>query len=653
LKIINVDNGGTLTDFCLMDGAKVHHVKVLTTPYDLSECFFEGIKRVSEQVYGRADAARLMRETDYVRYSTTQGTNAIVERRGPRLGLITDKAGLGIARDAAGKSADLYEAMVGERVSVLENVHNPESAEYENAIVRAVTEIGSIGAMRIVVALTGEHVESRERAIFRVVQRHFPSHLLGAVPVMTASGLSDEPADATRIWTALFNAYLHPAMESFLYNTDHRLKAQKCNNPLLIFRNDGGTARVAKTTALKTYSSGPRAGMEAVRALAELYDIKRVVSYDVGGTTTDIGVVEQGQIGTLDRGKVEGIEIALPLAEISSAGIGGSSIIKVDDGAIRVGPQSVGAAPGPACFGFGGQEVTVTDAAFVAGILSPETYFSGELNIDVNKAADAIEKRIAEPLKLNIDTAALKVLDAWTEKLAQAIVAVTQPDEHTTMVAYGGAGALMATAVANTAGVGRVIIPGLASVFSACGIGFSDLSHQYRQLLPADSTQRQALIDTLLDRARRDMFAEGVALDECEVTWRISGNDSSNDSGNDSGADKVSPFTSSGHAFDLPDELAGRNDLTLELKVLKEVEHLAFSPVGNEAVHEAEASDRRELLGSNSTRDAVPVYRLDLLTAGATAVGPAIIEEAYFTGRVDEGWRFTISANGDVVLERT
>ena len=271
LRIINIDNGGTLTDFCLMDGPAIHHVKVLTTPYDLSECFFEGIRKVSERIYGRPDPARLLRETDYVRYSTTQGTNAIVERRGPRLGLVTDAAGAEIVRAAAAGSGDLFDSMIGERMAIIDSGD-------EVAIVRAVTEIGSLGAMRIVVALTGSDFQSGERTIFRFVQRHFPQHLLGAVPVMTASGLSDELDDATRMWTALFNAYLHPAMERFLYHTDHRLKAQKCTNPLLIFRNDGGTARVAKTIALKTYSSGPRAGMEAVRAFARLYDLEHVVS---------------------------------------------------------------------------------------------------------------------------------------------------------------------------------------------------------------------------------------------------------------------------------------------------------------------------------------------------------------------------------------
>ncbi len=205
MKIINVDNGGTLTDFCLMDGGHIHRVKVLTTPYDLSECFFAGITKVSEQLYGQPDAARLLRETDYVRYSTTQGTNAIVERRGPRLGLLTDAAGEQTVRSAASESGDLHDSLIGDRVAVLE----ADAEESENAIVKAVTEIASVGAMRIVVALTGANVNERERAVFRVIQRHFPAHLLGAVPVMTASGLSDEPEDSIRIWTALFNAYLH------------------------------------------------------------------------------------------------------------------------------------------------------------------------------------------------------------------------------------------------------------------------------------------------------------------------------------------------------------------------------------------------------------------------------------------------------------
>lgn len=635
MRIINIDNGGTLTDFCLMDGPTVHHVKVLTTPYDLSECFFEGIRKVSERCYGRPDPARLLRETDYVRYSTTQGTNAIVERRGPRLGLVTDATGAEIVRAAAAGADDLFDSMIGERMAAID-------AGDDAAIVRAVTEIGSLGAMRIVIALTGHDFESRERTIFRLVQRNFPQHLLGAVPVMTASGLSDEPDDATRMWTALFNAYLHPAMERFLYHTDHRLKAQKCTNPLLIFRNDGGTARVAKTTALKTYSSGPRAGMEAVRALARLYGLQHVVSYDVGGTTTDIGTIEHGEIATRDRGVVEGIGIALPLAEIYSTGVGGSSIVSVTDGTIKVGPQSVGAAPGPACFGFGGQEVTVTDAAFVAGVLSTATYFGGQLKIAVDQARAAIEQRIATPLGLTVDAAANQVIDAWTGRLAAEIIRHAKVEPHTTFVAFGGAGALMATTVANMAGVRRVMIPALASVFSACGIGFSDLSHEYRQMLPADAADQQALMANLLDRARRDMYAEGVELEACEATWRVTGDG------------ELTPFVVNGHdGLALPPKLVGRTGLLLQFKVVKKVEHLAFTPVGSEKRHRAVAADTRELLTSDGRRRGVPVYRLESLAAGASGEGPAIIEEAYFTGRVDADWRFTISANGDVVLETT
>ena len=637
MKIINVDNGGTLTDFCLMDGGHIHRVKVLTTPYDLSECFFAGITKVSEQLYGQPDAARLLRETDYVRYSTTQGTNAIVERRGPRLGLLTDAAGEQTVRSAASESGDLHDSLIGTRVAVLE----AGAEDSETAIVKAVTEIASVGAMRIVVALTGANVNERERAVFRVIQRHFPAHLLGAVPVMTASGLSDEPEDSIRIWTALFNAYLHPAMERFLYHTDHRLKAQKCSNPLLVFRNDGGTARVAKTTALKTYSSGPRAGMEAVRALARLYSLPRVVSYDVGGTTTDIGVVVEGDIATRDRGSVEGIRVALPLAEIASCGIGGSSIISAGDDALQVGPQSVGAAPGPACFGFGGQEVTVTDAAFAAGILSPETYFGGQLRIDVDKARAAIEQRVGEALGLDLDNATNRVLSSWTESLATAITGVVSADSGTTFVAFGGAGALMATAVAERAGVARVIIPGMASVFSACGIGFSDLSHEYRQMLPVGERDRERLWQDMLERARRDMFAEGVDLGDCDISWRVSAGD----------ADEA--FTASGADYAPPPErFAARSDVLIQLRVVKEVEHLAFVPVGGETRHDAEVGEQREVLAEDGVRRMVPVYRLETLTAGASGTGPAIIEEAYFTGRVDAGWGFMVSANGDVVLEK-
>jgi N-methylhydantoinase A len=638
MRIINIDNGGTLTDFCVMEGADVHRAKVLTTPYDLSKCFFDGIAKVSEKVYGVKDPARLLRETDYVRYSTTLGTNSIVERKGPRLGVIVDSNSTVDALCASAAARELFEAFVESRFGTIDTQLSDK--ECEEAIIRAVNDVASRGAVRIVICLTGPDVLAQERRLIRMVQRKFPSHLLGAVPVVTASGLSDETDSNQRIWTALLNAYLHPAMERFLYSADHRLKSHKCSNPLLIFRNDGGTARVAKTTAIKTYSSGPRAGMEGVRALAAHYGLKRVISYDVGGTTTDIGLVEDGVIKSLSRGQVEGIPIAFSLADIASAGVGGSSIISVGEKALKVGPQSVGAAPGPACFGLGGKDVTITDVMLLAGILSAATFFGGDLTLDAAKARDVVKSRIADPLGIEVEDAVAQIIQAWVSRVSLSIRDYAKVDDATTFVAFGGAGALLATTLAEQAGVTKIIIPGLAAVFSACGIGFSDLSHEYRKKLPQDAAAREALVDQLLERARRDMFAEGVDLAECEVTWQIQSDQE--------GADYVLPNP---RKFDVPKSLQG-HELSLGLKVVKKLEHFSFVPVGNETPSAAVSTLGRKIMVKPGDWREIPVYRLEDQPVGATAVGPAIIEEAYFTGKLDEHWRFHVSSNRDVVLEK-
>src|SRR5581483_7030899 len=196
----------------------------------------------------------------------------------------------------------------------------------------------------------------------RILLRKFPPHLLGTLPVVYGHELVADEDDSRRTWTAIFNSFLHPAMERFLYSAEHRLQEHKIRKPLLIFRNDGGASRVARTSAIKTYSSGPRGGAEALRALAAHYGFDRVVGMDVGGTTTDITVVANGEIRTEAYGTIEGVRSSLPLCDVTSVGVGGSSIISVVDGSIKVGPDSVGSTPGPACFGFGGTSATITDA---------------------------------------------------------------------------------------------------------------------------------------------------------------------------------------------------------------------------------------------------------------------------------------------------
>lgn len=641
-KLINIDNGGTLTDFCALDGDKVYHTKSLTTPFDLSKCFFDGLKKLARDMYGNENSVdELLQSTDYIRYSTTQGTNALVERKGPRLGLLVEK-GADLSRfKQTDAESSLYESLIGDRVGEFDLSLTGEALEMN--LMKSVNQVAGAGASRIILSVDAEGFRLIEAELCKAIGRKFPSHLLGVVPVLSAGGLTDDSNYERRTWSAIFNAFLHPAMERFLYSADHRLKNHKTRNPLLIFRNDGGAARVAKTMAIKSYSSGPRGGMEAVKALASHYGYKKILSYDVGGTTTDIGLVEDGVLTSETHGYVEGVEVSFPLADIYSAGVGGSSVISTDGKTITVGPESVGAAPGPACFGLGGRQATITDVFLLLGVLDSSTYFGGELNLDAERSKEAVKTNIAEPLGLELFDALQKMFTAWVDKIASALSEYCEIDEDTTLAGFGGAGALAATRIADVCGAKRVIIPALGAVFSAVGIGFSPISQVYRINLcdTSEKTIREA-IATTRERAEKDMYAEGVNISECEISaslLRFRKNQS----------EKLFALVD---GESLPDDFNAEDKVVLIYEARKNISSLKFAEVGNETAQPPIINRTGKLKFSEDSETSVPVIRLEDQKPGVTIDGPVIIEEAFFTGLVESGWRLSVSGNRDLILDK-
>ena len=633
-KLVNIDNGGTLTDICVIDGTQVYRTKTVTTPYDLSKCLFDGLVKASRVIYGKEDVLSLLLSTEYIRYSTTQGTNALVERKGPRLGMILGGTLTANALQKDEQQRGLFSGLVGARVETIDA--KLEGEALEAAAIKAINALSSGGANRIVVAYGGAARDGGEVQLKRLLLRKFPPQLLGAIPVLYSHEIVDDADDARRAWTALFNAFLHPAMERFLYNAEHKLREYRTRNPLLIFRNDGHSARVAKTTAVKTYSSGPRGGAEGARALAEHYGFKHLLSMDVGGTTTDIGLVEDGVVRAHQYGKVEGVETSFPLCDVVSAGVGGSSIIKVENGKIRVGPESVGGAPGPACFGLGGKEATMTDAFLLMGLLDPASVFGGELKIDAARASAAITERVAKPLGLSEQQAAQAMEDAWVTKIAASLKNYTGVEPDTTLAAFGGAGPFVVCKVAEAIGVKRIIIPGLAAVFSAFGIGFSDIAHRFEAPLATnDAAGLQACREQLRERAQRAMFAEGASLEQCQIeeTLRIV-----------EGKDEHIVTLKDGK---LTTSLPAKGRVSLALQALKPISHATLSGSFGQAGKPAVSGGKRATLSGD-----LPLYRVEEQGAGATAEGPAVLEEAFFTCRIEKGWRFEINAAGDILLSR-
>ena len=633
-KLINIDNGGTLTDFCVIDGGKIYRTKSVTTPYDLSKCFFDGLRKASVAIYGKEDLLALLLSTDHIRYSTTQGTNALVERKGQRLGLLLG-GGLDVAalqQDAQQK--DVFAGLVGARVATLDL--SVDDAALEIAATQAINKLSSEGANRIVIGVGGSDRDAGETRLKRILLKKFPPHLLGAIPLLYSHEVVQDEDDSRRVWTALFNAFLHPAMERFLYNAEHRLREYKTKNPLLIFRNDGASARISRTAAVKTYSSGPRGGAEGAKALAAHYGFKRLLGMDIGGTTTDISLVEGGEVRTARRGRIEGVTTSLPLCNVVSAGVGGSSIVSVVDGRIKVGPESVGGAPGPACFGLGGTQATITDAFLVLGLLDPASYFGGELKIDVERARAAILENIGKPLNLSVEAAAEAMEKAWAQKVADSLKAYTTITPDTTLAAFGGGGPFIACKVAEAAGISQVVIPGLAAVFSAFGIAFSDIAHEYEaQLASVDDAGLKTALALLTERARRGMFAEGFELADCRIdTWLQVG-------------EELHPL----QGEVLPAKLPKDARPTLVLKATRVIARASLDGRFGGSRQPAKAAGKRRVLSGGKPAE-LPLYRVDQQSGGVQASGPCVLEEDFFTSRIDAGWKFEINESGDILLSR-
>lgn len=614
-RLINIDNGGTLTDIVVGSGKDFTFTKTLTTPVDLSQCLFDGITKASVQLYGEANLPRLLHSTRHIRYSSTQGTNALIERKGPLIGLITDNPSLVEDLRATDESASLFDDLIGSRVAVVAATGGDD--ELRTELVAEINRLTTAGAERLIVA--AESLE-REQLYKRAMLKNFPRHLLGSVPILFSWEFATDTLRSRQIWSGIINSFLHPTVERFLYSAEHRLRAHKVKNPLLIYRNDGASSRVAKSVALKTYSSGPRGGLEGTRALAEAYGLENVLMIDVGGTTTDVGAVNNAAIATDRRGSVKGVDISYEMSKVRSTGVGGSSIIAVTDGKITVGPESVGAAPGPACFGFGGSQATITDVNLLLGVLDPETYLNGEMALDAERSKAVITKTVAEPLGLSLDEALIEMEKTYSAAMAGAFADVVESSE-TTVAAFGGGGPMSACAAARIAGVHRVLVPRLAAVFSAFGISFSDIAQSYETKVTGMSGDEVAEVRrTMETNASRDMFQEGHELADCVLDWGV--------------------ITEDGEEI-------------LSLKATFGLSHPTILGGSPGTRTDAMSSGTRHVRSSATQVDTVAVYQLEDQQPGAQAAGPAIVEGPFFTARVPHGWTLEISAAGDLQLTDT
>jgi N-methylhydantoinase A len=501
---INVDTGGTFTDVYLVSPHGITWAKSDTTPHDLTVGILEAIERAAEQ-YGLT-RAQLLREIDLVRFSTTIGTNTLLTRTGPQVGMLAgaqlyDRVGSSLA-----PNLPLDEGLV-------EKVDEDADIAQLSAAVRSLLERG---ARLIVIALAaGPDLPQRERRMRDRVGNDYPRHYLGAVPVLSSHQITLHPDERVRIHSAVMDAYLHPVMARTLYRAEDQLREEGLRNPLLVANGDAGTSRVAKTTALRTWGSGPAGAMAGAAENARRLALEDVVIVDVGGTTSDIGFVRKGMWLQTPQPAIESVEVSVPIVDLTSIGLGGGSLARLVDGELRVGPQSAGALPGPACFGLGGMDPTVTDAALTMGLLDPHRFLGGRRVLQPELARRALDP-LAEAMGRSVDETAWVVMERATQQLADAIANCV--DAHgvdvadTVVFATGGGGGLFAHGAARLAGLKSAYVFPFTSTFSAFGLGCLDIVHSYEfALVPDESEQSlREKLDGLRSRAERDMAGEGL-----------------------------------------------------------------------------------------------------------------------------------------------
>jgi N-methylhydantoinase A len=512
---VGVDVGGTFTDVVAVDtpAGEVRTAKLLTTPLDP----VGGIEAACRAV--DLDLA----EVHDVVLGTTMATNAIVEGRLAKTALVTTEGFADTLDIGRQNRRELYrmevtprpESLVPRelRFEVTERL-DAEGREVialdEEEIARLCEAVEAIGAEAAAVCLLHSYVDgAHERRLGEVLRRHTPF-------IALSHELNPEPREFERMNSTILNAALMPVVSRYLRRMEERLGT---DTGLHVFHSAGGMAAAASVEArpLSMALSGPAAGVAAAARLACKLQLPAAIAFDMGGTTTDVSIVVDGKARIGSNHRLAGYPIRQMMVGVESIGAGGGSIARVEHGAIRVGPESAGASPGPACYGLGGDRPTVTDANLLLGYLDTERPLGGTVRLDVERARAAVSA-IAEAFAIPLHEAALGIHRVANANMARALRRVTVEcgvdARECTLLAFGGAGPMHAVALARDFGIGRVVVPRHSSVFSALGCLVADMRYaEQRSLRMAnggwDPVRLLAIVEAMTDRLAAPLVKAG------------------------------------------------------------------------------------------------------------------------------------------------
>lgn len=673
-----MDIGGTFTDLHVFDARtnEVHSWKTATTPADPSRGLMQGLQEAADRFgFALPDVGLLM-------HGTTVATNAVLERKLAKGVLLTTEGfedvleiNRHVRRDIYGLQPEPPPTLIprDRRFGVRERLRADGSVETpldESALPALLARIDAHEAEAIAVCLLHSYVNpSHERRLGQLVRAARPG-----LPVSLSSEVSPEIREFERCSTVVLNALLIPVVKAYLDRLRSLLGVDGFEPRVLLVQSNGGVCSLATAAAepARLLLSGPSGGALAAARLSETLSKPNLVAADMGGTSFDISVLQNGRLTLVSQGEIDRLPVRLPMVEMRTIGSGGGSVATVDSsGRLTVGPRSAGATPGPVAYGRGGTEPTVTDANLVLGRLDSRYFLGGRMALDAPGAKSAIESRVAKPLGLAIDQAAQGILRLTNATLGAAIRLSLfekglDPRDFA-LLSFGGAAGLHATEVAAEVGIDEVLFPREPGTLSAYGIMLSDLSHDLvrSQLVRAEPANVEILAG-IVEALRRDAHA---ALDE-----------------DDAPADRRAITISAdlryvGQAFELatPWEDLGAVDegsLARLLATFHSIHRQRFSyanpqdPVEIVALR-AVATDRlpkprpipyrpeprparkaeRRVFVEDRWSDA-PVWDRDAIGPEELVEGPALIEEAFVTHWIASGWTCALGADGALVAKR-
>ena len=669
---IGMDVGGTFTDMVAVDDAgRVTLAKAASTPGDQSIGVMEGVGRLAEAL--GLDTATLLRQTERIVHGTTVATNALLERKGARVALLTTEGHRDVIEMREGLKPDRYNLRMpspepivprARRVGVRERIRADGRVAIpldRRSLERAIRQLKTAGVEAVAVCYLHSYRDPRHE----VATRKALARALPGVYVSLSSEVFPQIKEYERVCTTVVNAYVGPALDRYLSRLARRLKTAGYAGPLLIMQSHGGVVPVAESVRMAAGAvlSGPAGGVAGGVFCSALMKEGNFIPFDMGGTSTDISLIVDGQPALATDRAVAGEKIALRSLDIVSLGAGGGSIGWVDpSGILRVGPESAGVEPGPACYGKGGTEPTVTDANLVLGYLDPDNFLGGRTRLDRDAAERAVDA-LAGKLDVDRMSAAEGVHRVVNTRMAEGIRLVSVrrgvDPRRFALLAFGGAAGLHVTDVARQLELDRVIVPRVAAVLSAWGMLATDLRYEVVRThigdarkvdadrlkavfaeMEAEGRRRLAAVfdgPTAVHRSAdmrygEQIFEIGVPLDGVE--WE--------------GSDPMRQVVERFHrrheelyTYSVPDQevvlVNARVTVVGRLPALPQEPTLAArSPKGA-------ARRRRIYLGEWLE---VPIYDLDALAPGQVIEGPTVVEAATTTVLLRAGERARVTPLG-------